>query len=160
MKGKNVSYTTASFELRQAKTGSWRACGQETVTLLTWLDSGARLAGSSHADLLGNSQIPMRSRRVPQTSNRRLEGRSGTAGCIRSLPCEPRSFAAVAPITGKFTDPQKGRHRYRGQHAQRTFLIDDLHCLSSRRMQTVTLKLSRGPNIGHARQSTTKCLNK
>ena len=74
------------------------------------LDSGARLLEATCGFCIGNSQSPKSTGVSLRTSNRNFEGRSGTADAQVYLVSP--EVAAVAALTGKFTDPRNAGIEY------------------------------------------------
>ena len=109
------------------------------------LDSGARLQEAACGFCIGNSQSPMTSGVSLRTSNRNFEGRSGTADAQVYLVSP--EVAAVAAITGRFTDPRKAGIEYPKVSMPTRFLIDDSMFIFPKDTDR-NIEIIRGPNIG------------
>jgi aconitate hydratase len=109
------------------------------------LDSGARLLEAACGFCIGNSQSPKTTAVSLRTSNRNFEGRSGTADA-RVYLVSPE-VAAVAAITGKFTDPRKAGIEYPTVSMPTKFLIDDSMFIFPKDADR-NIEIVRGPNIG------------
>jgi len=109
------------------------------------LDSGARLLEATCGFCIGNSQSPKSTGVSLRTSNRNFEGRSGTADAQVYLVSP--EVAAVAAITGKFTDPRKAGIAYPKVNMPTKFLIDDSLFIFPKNADK-DVEIGRGPNIG------------
>ena len=109
------------------------------------LDSGARLLEAACGFCIGNSQSPKTTAVSLRTSNRNFEGRSGTADAQVYLVSP--EVAAVAAITGKFTDPRKAGIEYPKVSMPTKFLIDDSMFIFPKNADR-NVEITRGPNIG------------
>src|SRR5208337_4415100 len=109
------------------------------------LESGARLLEAACGFCIGNSQSPMTSGVSLRTSNRNFEGRSSTADAQVYLVSP--EVAAVAAITGKFTDPRKAGIEYPKVSMPTKFLIDDSMFIFPKDTDR-NVEIVRGPNIG------------
>ena len=109
------------------------------------LDSGARLLEATCGFCIGNSQSPQSTGVSLRTSNRNFEGRSGTADAQVYLVSP--EVAAVAAITGKFTDPRKAGIEYPKVNMPTKFLVDDSMFIFPKDADR-TVEVARGPNIG------------
>jgi aconitate hydratase len=109
------------------------------------LDSGARLLESTCGFCIGNSQSPKTNAISLRTSNRNFEGRSGTKDAQVYLVSP--EVAAIAAITGKFSDPRKAGIEYPKVKMPAKFLIDDSMFIFPKDAQKNT-EVVRGPNIG------------
>ena len=109
------------------------------------LDSGARLLEATCGFCIGNSQSPKSTGVSLRTSNRNFEGRSGTADAQVYLVSP--EVAAVAAITGKFTDPRKAGIEYPKVSMPTKFLIDDSMFIFPKDADK-NVEIARGPNIG------------
>ena len=109
------------------------------------LDSGARLLEATCGFCIGNSQSPKSTGVSLRTSNRNFEGRSGTADAQVYLVSP--EVAAVAAITGKFTDPRKVGIEYPKVGMPTKFLIDDSMFIFPKDADK-NVEITRGPNIG------------
>ena len=109
------------------------------------LDSGARLLEATCGFCIGNSQSPKSTGVSLRTSNRNFEGRSGTADAQVYLVSP--EVAAVAAITGKFTDPRKVGIEYPKVGMPTKFLIDDSMFIFPKDADK-NVEIARGPNIG------------
>ena len=85
--------------------------------------SGARIMESACGFCIGNHYSPKSAGVSIRTSNRNFEGRSGTKDAQVYLTSP--EVAAVAAITGKFTDPRKAGMPYPKIEEPRQFSIDD-----------------------------------
>lgn len=113
--------------------------------ILDLLDSGARLLEAACGFCIGNSQSPMTHAISLRTSNRNFEGRSGTADAQVYLVSP--EVAAVAAITGKFTDPRKAGIDYPKVSMPTKFLVDDSMFIFPKDADK-NVEITRGPNIG------------
>jgi aconitate hydratase len=109
------------------------------------LDSGARLLEATCGFCIGNSQSPKSTGVSLRTSNRNFEGRSGTADAQVYLVSP--EVAAVAAITGKFTDPRKAGIAYPKVSMPTKFLLDDSMFIFPKDADK-NVDIARGPNIG------------
>jgi len=109
------------------------------------LDSGARLLEATCGFCIGNSLSPKSTGVSLRTSNRNFEGRSGTADAQVYLVSP--EVAAVAAITGKFTDPRKAGIAYPKVGMPTKFLIDDSMFIFPKEADK-NVEIARGPNIG------------
>ncbi len=109
------------------------------------LDSGARLLESACGFCIGNSQSPKTAAISLRTSNRNFEGRSGTKDAQVYLVSP--EVAAVAAITGKFSDPRKSGIEYPKVRMPAKFLIDDSMFIFPKDADG-NVEVARGPNIG------------
>ncbi|MGA3111309.1 MAG: aconitate hydratase [Candidatus Bathyarchaeia archaeon] len=109
------------------------------------LDSGARLLEAACGFCIGNSMSPMSAGTSLRTSNRNFEGRSGTADAQVYLVSP--EVAAVAAITGKFTDPRKAGIAYPKVDMPTKFLVDDSMFIFPKDADK-NVEIARGPNIG------------
>ncbi len=109
------------------------------------LDSGARLLEATCGFCIGNSQSPKSTGVSLRTSNRNFEGRSGTANAQVYLVSP--EVAAVAALTGKFTDPRNAGIEYPAVEMPSEFLIDDSMFIFPKNADRNS-ELVRGPNIG------------
>jgi len=109
------------------------------------LYSGARLLEATCGFCIGNSQSPKSTGVSLRTSNRNFEGRSGTADAQVYLVSP--EVAAVAAITGNFTDPRKVGIEYPKVGMPTKFLIDDSMFIFPKDADK-NVEIARGPNIG------------
>jgi len=109
------------------------------------LYSGARLLEATCGFCIGNSQSPKSTGVSLRTSNRNFEGRSGTADAQVYLVSP--EVAAVAAITGNFTDPRKVGIEYPKVGMPTKFLIDDSMFIFPKDANK-NVEIARGPNIG------------
>jgi aconitate hydratase len=109
------------------------------------IDSGARLQEAACGFCIGNSQSPKTTGVSLRTSNRNFEGRSGTVDA-RVYLVSPE-VAAVAAITGKFTDPREAGLEYPKVEMPSKFLIDDSMFIFPTNTGK-NVEIIRGPNIG------------
>jgi aconitate hydratase len=109
------------------------------------LDSGARLLEATCGFCIGNSQSPKSTGVSLRTSNRNFEGRSGTADAQVYLVSP--EVAAVAALTGKFTDPRKAGIDYPKVSMPTKFFIDDSMFIFPKKADR-NVEIVRGPNIG------------
>ncbi|MCW4010847.1 MAG: aconitate hydratase [Candidatus Bathyarchaeota archaeon] len=110
------------------------------------LDSGARLLEAACGFCIGNSQSPKTTAVSLRTSNRNFKGRSGTADAQVYLVSP--EVAAVAAITGKFTDPRDAGIEYPKVDMPTQFLIDDSMFIFPEDANR-SVEIVRGPNIGN-----------
>jgi aconitate hydratase len=113
--------------------------------LANLLDSGARILESACGFCIGNSQSPKTAAISLRTSNRNFEGRSGTKDAQVYLVSP--EVAAVAAITGRFTDPRKSGIEYPKVRMPAKFLIDDSMFIFPKDADG-NVEVARGPNIG------------
>ncbi len=113
--------------------------------ILDLLDSGARLLEAACGFCIGNSQSPKTTGVSLRTSNRNFEGRSGTSDAQVYLVSP--EVAAVAAITGKFTDPRTAGFDYPDISMPTKFLIDDSMFIFPKESDK-NVEIARGPNIG------------
>jgi len=113
--------------------------------LTAMLDSGARLLESACGFCIGNHFSPKSGSVSIRTNNRNFEGRSGTADAQVYLASP--EVAAVAALTGKFTDPRKAGIPYPAIKEPASFLVDDSFLIRPPAAGTQT-EIFRGPNIG------------
>ncbi|MBU4031714.1 MAG: aconitate hydratase, partial [Candidatus Thermoplasmatota archaeon] len=109
------------------------------------LDAGARLLENTCGFCIGNSQSPKTDAVSLRTSNRNFEGRSGTKSAQVYLVSP--EVAAIAAITGKFSDPRKSGIKYPMVGMPEKFLIDDSMFIFPKDVKG-TAEIVRGPNIG------------
>ncbi|OGS09500.1 MAG: aconitate hydratase [Elusimicrobia bacterium RIFCSPHIGHO2_02_FULL_61_10] len=112
--------------------------------LTAMLDSGARLLESACGFCIGNHFSPKSGSVSLRTNNRNFEGRSGTADAQVYLVSP--EVAAVAALTGKFTDPRKAGIAYPAVKEPGTFLVDDSFVIKP--ADAAKTEVFRGPNIG------------
>ena len=113
--------------------------------LADMIAAGARILESACGFCIGNHFSPKSGGVSLRTSNRNFEARSGTADAQVYLVSP--EVAALAAITGKFTDPRKSHLKYPEVHEPHEFLADDTMFIKP----TAALKKTevfRGPNIG------------
>ncbi len=109
------------------------------------LDSGARLLESACGFCIGNHFSPKSGGVSLRTSNRNFEARSGTKDAQVYLVSP--EVAAVAAVTGKFTDPRKAGIAYPAVKEPASFLLDDSMFIKPSPELKGT-EVFRGPNIG------------
>ena len=109
------------------------------------LDSGARLLESACGFCIGNHFSPKSGGVSLRTSNRNFEARSGTKDAQVYLVSP--EVAAVAAVTGKFTDPRKAGIAYPSVKEPASFLLDDSMFIKPSPELKGT-EVFRGPNIG------------
>jgi aconitate hydratase len=143
MKGKKV-HPDVSFGVAPGSRQVLQMAARDGY-LVDLLDSGARLLEATCGFCIGNSQSPMTSAVSLRTSNRNFEGRSGTADAQVYLVSP--EVAAVAAITGKFTDPRKAGIEYPKVSMPTKFLIDDSMFIFPKNADK-NVEIVRGPNIG------------
>ncbi len=114
--------------------------------ILDLLDSGARLLEAACGFCIGNSQSPKTTGVSLRTSNRNFEGRSGTSDAQVYLVSP--EVAAIAAITGKFTDPRNAGFEYPNVNMPTKFLIDDSMFIFPKESDK-NVEIARGPNIGN-----------
>jgi aconitate hydratase len=113
--------------------------------LATLLDTGARLLESACGFCIGNHQSPKTNAVSLRTSNRNFEGRSGTKDAQVYLVSP--EVAAIAAITGTFTDPRKSGIEYPKVRMPKKFLLDDSMFIFPKDADKAA-PIYRGPNIG------------
>ena len=143
MKGKKV-HPDVSFGVAPGSRQVLQMAARDGY-LVDLLDSGARLLEAACGFCIGNSQSPMTSAVSLRTSNRNFEGRSGTQDAQVYLVSP--EVAAVAAITGKFTDPRKAGIEYPKVSMPTKFLIDDSLFIFPKDADR-NIEIVRGPNIG------------
>jgi aconitate hydratase len=143
MKGKKV-YPDVSFGVAPGSRQVLQMAARDGY-LGDLLDSGARLLEAACGFCIGNSQSPKTSGVSLRTSNRNFEGRSGTQSAQVYLVSP--EVAAVAAITGKFTDPRKAGIEYPNVKMPTQFLIDDSMFIFPKDTDR-NVEVVRGPNIG------------
>ncbi len=109
------------------------------------LGAGARILESACGFCIGNSQSPKTDAISLRTSNRNFEGRSGTKSAQAYLVSP--EVAAVAAITGAFTDPRKAGIEFPIVEMPEQFLIDDSMFIFPEDADS-NVDICRGPNIG------------
>ncbi|MDT8285691.1 MAG: aconitate hydratase [Elusimicrobiales bacterium] len=109
------------------------------------LDSGARVLESACGFCIGNHFSPKSGGVSLRTSNRNFEARSGTKDAQVYLVSP--EVAAVAAVTGKFTDPRKAGIAYPAVKEPASFLVDDSMFIKPSEELKKT-EVFRGPNIG------------
>ncbi|HOI43316.1 MAG TPA: aconitase family protein, partial [Elusimicrobiales bacterium] len=109
------------------------------------LDSGARVLESACGFCIGNHFSPKSGGVSLRTSNRNFEGRSGTKDAQVYLVSP--EVAAVAAVTGKFTDPARAGIEYPAVKEPASFLVDDSMFIKPSEELKKT-EVFRGPNIG------------
>jgi len=130
-------YLTKPFDFKEllAKKGA----------LADLIASGARIMESACGFCIGNHFSPKSGGVSIRTSNRNFEARSGTKDAQVYLTSP--EVAAIAAITGKFTDPRKTGEAYPQIKEPAKYLVDDSMFIRP----TPELKstaIFRGPNIG------------
>jgi aconitate hydratase len=143
MKGKKV-HPDVSFGVAPGSRQVLQMAARDGY-LVDLLDSGARLLEAACGFCIGNSQSPMTRAVSLRTSNRNFEGRSGTQDAQVYLVSP--EVAAVAAITGKFTDPRKAGIDYPKVSMPTKFLIDDSMFIFPKDADR-NVEIVRGPNIG------------
>ena len=143
MKGKKV-HPDVSFGVAPGSRQVLQMAARDGF-LVDLIDSGARLLEATCGFCIGNSQSPMTSAVSLRTSNRNFEGRSGTTDAQVYLVSP--EVAAVAAITGKFTDPRKAGIEYPKVSMPTKFLIDDSMFIFPKNADR-NVEVVRGPNIG------------
>ena len=113
--------------------------------LANLLDSGARILESACGFCIGNHFSPKSGGVSLRTSNRNFEARSGTKDAQVYLVSP--EVAAVAAVTGKFTDPRKAGIPYPAVKEPAAFLVDDSMFIKPSPELKGT-EVFRGPNIG------------
>ncbi len=113
--------------------------------LTNLLDAGARILESACGFCIGNHFSPKSAGVSLRTSNRNFEARSGTKDAQVYLVSP--EVAAVAAVTGKFTDPRKAGIPYPNIKEPASFLVDDsMFIMPSEDLKKT--EVFRGPNIG------------
>ncbi len=113
--------------------------------LTNLLDAGARILESACGFCIGNHFSPKSGGVSLRTSNRNFEARSGTKDAQVYLVSP--EVAAVAAITGKFTDPRKAGIPFPNVKEPASFLLDDSMFIKPAPELKGT-EVFRGPNIG------------
>jgi len=113
--------------------------------LANLLDSGARILESACGFCIGNHFSPKSGGVSLRTSNRNFEARSGTKDAQVYLVSP--EVAALAAVTGKFTDPRKAGIPYPAVKEPAAFLVDDSMFIKPSPELKGT-EVFRGPNIG------------
>ncbi len=121
-------------------------------SLAKLIKSGARILESACGFCIGNHQSPGTEGVSLRTSNRNFEGRSGTkSGQVYLVSPET---AALAAITGRFTDPLSDHGVIYPEVVQPTqFLIDDTMFVFPP-ADGSDVEIFRGPNIGDPPKNT------
>jgi aconitate hydratase len=109
------------------------------------LDAGARIQETACGFCIGNHFSPKSGGVSLRTSNRNFEARSGTNDALVYLVSP--EVAAVAAITGKFTDPRQTGMKYPDIKEPASFLSDDVMFVKPSAELRKT-EIFRGPNIG------------
>lgn len=109
------------------------------------LDAGARILESACGFCIGNHFSPKSGGVSLRTSNRNFEARSGTKDAQVYLVSP--EVAAVAAVTGKFTDPRKAGIPFPAVKEPAAFLVDDSMFIKPSAELKGT-QVFRGPNIG------------
>ena len=143
MKGKNI-HPDVSFGVAPGSRQVLQMAAKDGH-LSDLLDSGARLLESACGFCIGNHQSPKTDAVSLRTSNRNFEGRSGTKSAQVYLVSP--EVAAVAALTGKFTDPRKSGVEYPKVKMPTKFLIDDSMFIFPKDVKGKA-DVARGPNIG------------
>ncbi|MCU0663091.1 MAG: aconitate hydratase [Myxococcota bacterium] len=113
--------------------------------LSVMLDSGARLLESACGFCIGNHFSPTSAGVSLRTSNRNFEARSGTKDAQVYLVSP--EVAAIAAITGKFTEPRATDIPCPQIEEPAEFTIDDSMFIFPSQ-QARSTEIARGPNIG------------
>lgn len=113
--------------------------------LADMIGAGARILESACGFCIGNHFSPKSGGVSLRTSNRNFEARSGTADAQVYLVSP--EVAALAAITGKFTDPRKSHAKFPEVHEPSEFLADDTMFIKPSPALKKT-EVFRGPNIG------------
>lgn len=117
----------------------------EDGSLADLITSGARILESACGFCIGNHFSPKSMGVSLRTSNRNFEGRSGTQDAQVYLVSP--EVAAIAAITGAFTDPRKAGIPYPDIPEPDAFHIDDsMFIFPSEQLRKT--EIFRGPNIG------------
>jgi aconitate hydratase len=143
MKGKKV-HPDVSFGVAPGSRQVLQMAARDGY-ILDLLDSGARLLEATCGFCIGNSQSPKTTGVSLRTSNRNFEGRSGTSDAQVYLVSP--EVAAIAAITGKFTDPRNAGFEYPNVSMPAKFLIDDSMFIFPKESDK-NIEIARGPNIG------------
>ncbi len=109
------------------------------------LDSGARVLESACGFCIGNHFSPKSGGVSLRTSNRNFEARSGTRDAQVYL-VSPEA-AAVAALSGRFTDPRKAGIEYPDIEEPASFIADDSMFIKPS-PELRSTEVFRGPNIG------------
>lgn len=118
----------------------------EDGSLEKLIKAGARILESACGFCIGNHQSPSSKAVSLRTSNRNFERRSGTADA--NLYLVSPEVAALAAITGVFTDPLKDNGiKYPGSFLVDKFIIDDSMFIFPPK-NSDDIVVVRGPNIG------------
>ncbi|OGR76979.1 MAG: aconitate hydratase [Elusimicrobia bacterium GWC2_64_44] len=113
--------------------------------LADMIGAGARILESACGFCIGNHFSPKSGGVSLRTSNRNFEARSGTADAQVYLVSP--EVAALAALTGKFTDPRKSHVKFPEVHEPHEFLADDSMFIKPTAALRKT-EVFRGPNIG------------
>ncbi|MDD2805233.1 MAG: aconitate hydratase [Elusimicrobiales bacterium] len=113
--------------------------------LADMIGAGARILESACGFCIGNHFSPKSGGVSLRTSNRNFEARSGTADAQVYLVSP--EVAALAALTGKFTDPRKSHVKFPEIHEPHEFLADDTMFIKPTAALRKT-EVFRGPNIG------------
>jgi len=113
--------------------------------LADMIGAGARILESACGFCIGNHFSPKSGGVSLRTSNRNFEARSGTADAQVYLVSP--EVAALAALTGKFTDPRKSHAKLPEIHEPHEFLADDSMFIKPTPALRKT-EVFRGPNIG------------
>lgn len=117
----------------------------EDGSLADLITSGARILESACGFCIGNHFSPKSMGVSLRTSNRNFEGRSGTQDAQVYLVSP--EVAAIAAITGAFTDPRKAGIPYPNIPEPDAFHVDDsMFIFPSEQLRKT--EIFRGPNIG------------
>ncbi len=117
----------------------------EEGALADLITAGARILESACGFCIGNHFSPKSAGVSLRTSNRNFEGRSGTQDAQVYLVSP--EVAAIAAITGEFTDPRKAGIPYPDVPEPDTFHVDDSMFIFPTEEGRKT-EIFRGPNIG------------
>ncbi|MBK5201927.1 MAG: aconitate hydratase, partial [Spirochaetaceae bacterium] len=118
----------------------------EDGSLEKLIKAGARILESACGFCIGNHQSPSSKAVSLRTSNRNFERRSGTTDA--NLYLVSPEVAALAAITGEFTDPLKEHGiKYPGSFLVDKFIIDDSMFIFPPK-NSDDIVVVRGPNIG------------
>jgi len=109
------------------------------------LDAGCRIQESACGFCIGNHFSPKSGGVSLRTSNRNFEGRSGTKDAQVYLVSP--EVAALAAITGEFTDPRKAGMEYPKIKEPSVFKSDDVMFVKPS-PELRSTAVVRGPNIG------------
>ncbi len=143
MKGKKV-HTDVSFGVAPGSRQVLQMAAKDGH-LEVLIDAGARILESACGFCIGNHQSPKTKAISLRTSNRNFEGRSGTKDAQVYLVSP--EVAAVAAITGKFSDPRKAGIDYPKVRMPTRFLLDDSMFIFPKDAPK-GVEIYRGPNIG------------